>query len=322
MTIAVIGTGLFGTAIALNLSSAGKFVKIWSRRKNISHNFHQNVLTLFNGIKKFEERNYLKMTNSLDEALQNAEMLIMCKSSQETFPFLQENSSVLRQVPIVFCAKGIDKGNHLLQTQIGDIIKPKSVSAVLTGPSFATDIALEKPTALTVACRDHKIAKFLQSNISTPSLRLYCSSDVIGAQLGGALKNVIAIGCGMVQGKNLGESAKTALMTRGFSEMRRLGVSMGAQPETFNGLSGFGDLSLTCNSILSRNFNFGIQFVKNIENKTKTVEGYSTLDSTIFLMKKNKIEAPVIDSIARVLNGTLTIENALKELMRRPLRSE
>ena len=322
MSITIIGTGLFGTALALNLSSSGKSVTLWSSRENVRQSFKSNQMTLFDNIKLTKIPNTLNMTESLKTALVTTSVLIMCKSSQETSPFLEQNSLLLKNLPIVFCAKGIDSKNLLLQTEIDDKIRPGQVNAVLTGPSFAKDIAQEKPTALTLACNDLKKGAILQSKISSPSLRLYLSSDKVGAQLGGALKNIIAIGCGMVHGKGLGESARTALMTRGFSEIKRLGVSMGANQETFSGLSGLGDLSLTCNSINSRNFNYGIEFSTNSTTTNRTVEGYTTINSSILLMKKYKVDAPVIHSISKILNGHISIEKAIKDLMKRPLKLE
>ena len=221
------------------------------------------------------------------------------------------------------CSKGIDEKTLLLQSQIIEQFLPKSKIAVLSGPSFATELAIGLPTALTLSCKTKKTRGFLQKLISTPTLRVYSSEDIIGVQIGGALKNVIAIGCGMVKGAHLGESAQTALMTRGFSEIVQLGTAMGSNPRTFYGLSGLGDLALTCNSDQSRNFLAGLRFEQNIKNNiNKTVEGVKTASAANKLSVKLGLEVPIIRTVDQILKRKITLKSSITDLLSRPLKNE
>jgi glycerol-3-phosphate dehydrogenase (NAD(P)+) len=194
--------------------------------------------------------------------------------------------------------------------------------AVLTGPGFAGEIARGLPTALTLACADADLGRRLQAALATPRLRLYVSEDVTGAQLGGALKNVVAIACGMVEGARLGMSARAALMTRGFAEMTRLAVAMGARPETLAGLSGLGDLSLTCTSEQSRNFALGAALGAGQVPSSGTVEGVATARAACRLGARHGVETPIAAAVADVLDGALTLDGAMDALLSRPLKEE
>jgi len=200
---------------------------------------------------------------------------------------------------------------------------PSAVAAMLTGPSFAVDIATHLPTALTLACANTDDGLYLQSCISTPTLRLYLSSDVIGAELGGGLKNVIAIACGVCIGAGFGESARAALITRGFAEMQRIGASLGAKPETLMGLSGFGDLVLTCTSDQSRNYRFGMSIGARLPfDRSTTVEGAATAISVVKLAQKYGLDLPICGAVAALTTGEIDPDTALATLLSRPLRSE
>ncbi|MBT7560173.1 MAG: NAD(P)H-dependent glycerol-3-phosphate dehydrogenase, partial [Rhodobacterales bacterium] len=188
---------------------------------------------------------------------------------------------------------------------------------------FAIELAKGMPTALTLAADDTELGASLQSMLSTEALRLYLSNDLLGVQLGGALKNVFAIASGIVVGSNLGESARAAVITRGFTELSRLTYSMGGKLDTLNGLSGFGDLTLSCTSQLSRNFCYGKQLARSGNlNPGETVEGIDTALITLKLAEKYKVEMPIASQVALVLSGQTTVETALSELMKRPLKSE
>ena len=196
-------------------------------------------------------------------------------------------------------------------------------SAILTGPSFATDISQGKPTALTLACKDPRTGGALQNALSSDTLRLYLSDDPIGAELGGALKNVIAIACGICMGAGLGESARAALMTRGMAETNRLALSLGAKPETLQGLAGFGDLALTCTSAQSRNYSFGYALgAKKPPPEGKTVEGRATAQATLALAAKHGIDMPITKVVAGIVSKQITLPQALDALLSRPLKSE
>ena len=220
----------------------------------------------------------------------------------------------------VACCKGIDMTTGLGPSKI---LADAKQAAVLTGPSFADDIARGLPTALTLACADASAAKALQQQMSTPTLRLYRTTDVAGAELGGALKNVVAIGCGAVIGAGLGDSARAALMTRGFAEMRKLAATYGAQPETLTGLSGLGDLALTCTSEASRNYRLGLALGAGTDfDGNITVEGAATARALRNLAAKVGLDLPVCLTVADLVDGNVDIGGAMDRLMARPLREE
>ena len=228
----------------------------------------------------------------------------------------------LPDAPLVVCAKGVDARGQRLQTGIAAVYLPGRALAALTGPGFAAEIAAGLPTALTLACADPDLGRELQALLSTRRLRLYLTDDLTGAQLGGALKNVVAIACGIAEGARLGHSARAALMTRGFAEMTRLAVAMGARPETLAGLSGLGDLSLTCNSSQSRNFALGQALGAGAARPGGTVEGVATARAACQLGARTGVELPIAAAVADVLDGALTVEGAMEALLARPLREE
>ena len=196
-------------------------------------------------------------------------------------------------------------------------------AAILTGPSFAADIARGLPTALTLAAADEGSAQRLQEQLTTPALRLYRTTDTIGAELGGALKNVVAIACGAAMGAGLGESARAALMTRGFAEMQRMAAYRGADPETLSGLSGFGDLALTCTSEGSRNYRLGLSLGAGEPfDSSTTVEGASTARAMAQVAEEAGIEMPITAAVAAVLDNRLDVPSAMRSLLTRPLKEE
>ncbi|MEM9585566.1 MAG: NAD(P)H-dependent glycerol-3-phosphate dehydrogenase [Pseudomonadota bacterium] len=222
----------------------------------------------------------------------------------------------------IACCKGIELDTARRPTDvIGEALD--CPTAVLTGPSFATDISQGKPTALTLACADRALGQDLQATLTSDTLRLYWSNDPIGAELGGALKNVIAIACGICMGAGLGESARAALMTRGMAETNRLALKLGAQPETLQGLSGFGDLALTCTSGQSRNYAFGFALgAGETPPEGKTVEGRATAQATLSLADAHDIEMPITKVVAGLVSERISLQQALDLLLSRPLKSE
>ncbi|WP_118133137.1 NAD(P)H-dependent glycerol-3-phosphate dehydrogenase [Oceanicella sp. SM1341] len=223
-------------------------------------------------------------------------------------------------VPLVLCAKGLTPGDLLLQSQVAE--GHAGPLAALTGPGFAADLARGLPTALTLACEEPEAGAELQRRLSTPALRLYLTDDLTGAQLGGALKNVFAIACGAAIGAGLGDSARAALMTRGFAEMTRLGCALGGRRETFAGLSGLGDLSLTCNSPLSRNFALGHALGRGEAPAAVTQEGRPTAGAALALARREAVEVPIITAVAQLLAGEITVREAMAQLLARPLTRE
>ena len=325
MKISIIGGGSLGSALAFNYCSNSKYVSIWNRTK-ITNQTLLDLSKLLN--KKKSLRNSQKLftiTSSLEEAVHDANVVLLCIKAQSVFEFLNKYSSFLISKPIVFCSKGIDSKTLLFQTEIGEQFLNKNHFAVLTGPGFAKDIMAQKPIALTLACKDNEMGNSIQNFLSTPSIRPYLSSDIIGAQLGGSLKNVIAIACGITEAKGLGDSSRIAVMTRGFSEIRKIGLALGCNPETLMGLSGLGDLSLTCNSKLSRNFNYGkklVSDVKNSRNTFDTIEGKETAAAACEIADKFSLDVPIIRLVNYVIKGTIEIDAAINSLLSRPLRKE
>jgi glycerol-3-phosphate dehydrogenase (NAD(P)+) len=319
--IGIIGAGAFGTGLACAIARADHNVILWGRdATQIAKMQQQRNNQRYLPDVTFPET--LSVTSNLED-LKDLTALLMVLPAQKLRGFLQENRFVSLTCPLVFCAKGLETGTGLLQTQIAQDLQIKAPLAVISGPGFAGEIARGKPTALSIACADNRTGGALQAALSSSSLRLYLTQDVAGVQLGGALKNVYAIACGIVVGADLGESARAALLTRGFAEMSRLAQGLGARAETLAGLSGFGDLALTCTSPQSRNFAFGDVLGRSGGVKTgTTVEGIATAQALVELAEKQNIEMPIARVVADVLERKMTVPEALKTLMARPLKPE
>lgn len=318
MTVSVLGAGAFGTALAVSLAQNGP-VTLWAR--NADHVARMQAMRAnaerLPGVALPEN---VSVTAEIGVAAQN-DVLLLAVPMQQMGAFLRENTALFANKTLVSCSKGID-----LTTGQGPIALimatcPTAQPAVLTGPSFAADIARGLPTALTLATRAD--ASSLQAQLSTPSLRLYRTTDTIGAELGGALKNVVAIAAGVVIGARLGDSARAALMTRGFAEMNRLAQHLGARPETLAGLSGLGDLVLTCTSTQSRNFRFGLALGEAAPfDPSITVEGTATAKAVSILAEKHQIEMPIADMVTALCAHEITVSKAVQALLSRPLKEE
>jgi glycerol-3-phosphate dehydrogenase (NAD(P)+) len=318
--IGVVGAGAFGTALAVVLGREGHEVRLWARAEQTVQEMQET------------RRNEARLPGiSLPETvvatadiahLRHAEAILLTLPMQSLGGFLAAAGSGLGDVPIIACCKGIDLSTLRGPTALILAAYPRSVAAILTGPSFAADIARGLPTALTLACV-HPDGEALQHLISTPTLRLYRTTDVIGAELGGALKNVIAIAAGVVIGAGLGDSARAALMTRGYAEMLRLGLRLGARPETMAGLSGFGDLVLTCTSAQSRNFRYGAALgAQTPFDAAVTVEGAATAIAVANLAASLTLDMPITSMVASLINREVTLSQAVQSLLSRPLKQE
>jgi glycerol-3-phosphate dehydrogenase (NAD(P)+) len=227
------------------------------------------------------------------------------------------------KTPLVLCAKGIERDTGKLLSEIATEILPRNPIAALSGPSFATDVAAGLPTAVTVAAADEARAARLAALLSSPAFRCYSSADLIGVEVGGALKNVLAIAAGAVSGAGLGASAQAALVTRGFVELRRVGAAFGAEPETLMGLSGLGDLILTCGSAQSRNFSYGLALGRGESLEGRPLaEGVATAGIAARIAREKGVEAPIIAAVEALLAGRIAIADAVAALMARPLKSE
>ena len=315
--IAVIGAGAFGTALSVALARVGP-VTLWARKD-------ADVMESTRQSSRLPDVNIpdaVRPTADLADC-QDATAVLLAIPTQQLSGFLAKHGSELPDVPLVGCCKGIDVETGHGPTRVMSMHVPHAKVAILTGPSFAADIARFLPTALTLACADETIGHALQLRLSTPTLRLYRSQDVIGAELGGALKNVIAIGCGAVIGAGLGTSARAALMTRGFAEIQRLAMDLGAEANTLQGLSGFGDLALTCTSEMSRNFRFGASLgAGQAFDPMQTVEGAATAQAVARLAEQHGLDLPVCITIAKLASGHMDVQGAMDVLLARPLKAE
>ncbi len=319
--ITVAGAGAFGTALAVTLARAGHDVTLWARNADLAAAI----------VKAGENHGRLpgvELPGNLcvtaeTACLSGADAVLLAVPMQALVGFLDSYAGLLGCVPLVACCKGVSLHTGTGPTGIMAMYCPDSPAAILTGPSFAADIARRLPTALTLACRDAVVGEMLQRMLSTPTLRLYRTTDTMGAELGGALKNVIAIAAGIVIGAGLGDSARAALMTRGFAEMRRFADATGARPETLSGLSGLGDLVLTCTSEQSRNFRHGRALGRGEAlDEGVTVEGVATAQAVARLAKERGIDTPIIAMVAQVVTGNLAVSAAVEALMARPLKEE
>lgn len=316
MSVAILGAGAFGTALACALGHA----QLWARDADHAADMSrtgQNARRL-PGV---DLPDTVAITGDLAQI--DADTLLLAMPMQHMRGFLQDHAAWLAPRILVACSKGVDL--DLLIGPVGVIEQalPDARGALLTGPSFAADIARGLPTALTLAARDDALGTDLQARLSTENLRLYRNTDVTGAELGGALKNVIAIAAGMVIGAGLGESARAALMARGYAEMQRLALALGAEAETLAGLSGLGDLVLTCGSEKSRNFRYGMALgAQTGFDAATTVEGAATARAVTRLAKEHDIDMPITRMVAAVIDGVLTPTEAKGALLARPLTLE
>jgi glycerol-3-phosphate dehydrogenase (NAD(P)+) len=226
--------------------------------------------------------------------------------------------------PVLICAKGIERGTGKLMTEVASEAAPSLDFGMLSGPSFATEVANGLPVAVTLALKDTERAAQLAYALSGPSLRPYVSSDVIGVAVGGAVKNVLAIASGIVEGRGFGESARAAITTRGFAEMMRFGLALGARPETLSGLSGLGDLILTASSRQSRNFSLGVRLAHGDKREANMplAEGADTADALLIRARAAKVEMPIAEAVAAILRGAIDVDAAIRSLLARPLKAE
>ena len=316
--IAVAGAGAFGTALAVALS-ASREVVLWGR--------DQAAMAAMARSRRNPRLPGVTLPPALgvtpDPAALGAEVVVLAVPAQALRSFLAEHAGALAGKPLVACGKGIDLETLEGPSAIIAGAVPTATPLVLTGPSFAADIARGLPTALTLACADPATGERLQALLSTPVLRLYRTADLVGAELGGALKNVVAIACGACIGGGFGESARAALLTRGFAEMARLADACGAEPGTLMGLSGLGDLVLTATSEGSRNFRYGLALGRGEEFAASvTVEGAATARAAARLGERLGLDLPVTQVVAALVEGRSGVAEALRRLLDRPLRAE
>lgn len=326
-SIGVIGGGSWGTALALVAARAGRDTTLYARDPETVtaiNETHSNPKHL-PGIHLDAP---LTATADLAQAVAS-DALLLVTPAQTTRTVAESLRPLVRPgTPVVLCSKGIERDSGLLLSDVLAEILPQANVAALSGPSFAADVAGGLPTAVTVAAGDADLADALAKALANDTFRPYASTDVTGALIGGALKNVLAIACGVVVGRQLGASAHAALVARGFAELSRLGTAMGTKSETLAGLSGLGDLVLTCSSPQSRNMAFGIELgrgrpISELTGPgTKLVEGAHTAAVAIALAKRYSVELPICQTVAAILAGEIDVDTAVHALMTRPLKRE
>jgi glycerol-3-phosphate dehydrogenase (NAD(P)+) len=320
-SVAVIGAGAWGTALATVAARAGRSVTLWARNaEHAARIASSRDNPRLPGVRLAPE---IVVTGELALAAR-ADMLLIATPAQHLRGAVNMLASrVSRPVPIVACAKGIEHGTHKFMTDVIAEAAPGAQPAILSGPSFADDVARGLPTAVTLAASDEALARALVQALGSPTFRPYHSTDIRGVEIGGAAKNVLAIAVGIAVGRKLGASAQAALTTRGFAELARLGRALGARRETLSGLSGLGDLILTCSSPHSRNFALGLSLGRGEQLPAgKLAEGEFTAPVLIELAASQRVEMPVSEAVASILSGKSTIDAAISALMTRPFKSE
>jgi glycerol-3-phosphate dehydrogenase (NAD(P)+) len=321
-TVGVLGGGAWGTALALTAARAGRKVRLWARD-------HATVAAID---EHHENRRYLPgvplehipATDNIAVALR-ADLILLAVPSQAVRDVARIAEPYLPGgTPVVISAKGLERGTGKRMSEVVAEVAPDLRPAVLSGPSFAADVARGLPTAVTIAAADESLALALCHSLGNISFRPYAETDVIGVEIGGAIKNVLAIAAGIVAGRKLGASALAALVARGFAELRRLGAALGARPETLMGLSGLGDLVLTCSGPQSRNFAYGLALGEGagLSAAHPLVEGIETAGVARQLARRHRVDMPIVAAVADILAGKLTIDAAIEGLMSRPLKRE
>ena len=320
-SVAVIGAGAWGTALAGVAARAGRDVTLYARSMEAAAQMKSSRINPRLPGVRVDER--IQITGDIIEAAR-AQIILIATPAQHLREAVTTLAPHLKKAtPVIATAKGIERGTHKFMTEVIAQAAPEATPAILSGPSFADDVARGLPTAVTLAARDEKLASALVQALGSSTFRPYHTSDIRGVEIGGAAKNVLAIAAGIVEGRKLGASALAALTTRGFSELARLGRACGARSETLAGLSGLGDLILTCSSPQSRNFALGIALGRGEQpSRDKLAEGEFTAPVLIELAASQNIEMPVSHAVAAILSGRATIDAAIEGLLTRPFKAE
>lgn len=326
-TIGVVGGGAWGTALAASARLAGRTVCMWARAADVVEEINQRH-TNSAYLPGVALDSGLTATTDLGQMAEADAVLLVTPAQTQRATARALADHIAPGTPVVICAKGIEQATGKLMTEVLAEELPSCRVAVLSGPGFAADVVRGLPTALTLACTDETLGKALAESIGYRHFRLYWSNDITGVALGGALKNVLAIAAGIVDGRGLGASAHAALVTRGFAELRRLGAALGADPETLVGLSGLGDLLLTCGSPQSRNMRLGRALGQGhgladaLTDLHSTAEGVYTAASAVRQAAVHGVDVPIVAAVHAIIEGKLTIDAAIEALLSRPFRSE
>ncbi len=322
--IGILGAGAWGTALANATARGGRAVALYDSDAGVLAEIN-NSRTNSTRLPGIAVERSVAVAASLSEAAAQDALLLAVPTQDFRALVSALAPHVAPNLPLVACAKGIERGTGNFVTEIIADLVPRARTAILSGPSFASDVAKGLPAAVTLAARDEALAAALAEALSSPTFRLYHSTDVRGAEIGGAAKNVLAIAAGIVAGRELGASAQAALITRGFAELARFGRAYGARPETLMGLSGLGDLILTCSTPQSRNFALGLAIGRgeNIApNVSALAEGAFTAPVLVELARKKGVDMPVAEAVDAVLAGRLSVDEIAARLLTRPLKAE
>lgn len=324
MKIGVIGGGAWGTALASVAAAGGEDVLLWALESEVVEAVnaaHINTIYLAN----------IALPPSVRATINLADMA-QCDALLVVTPAQHLRSSLAQlppsTQPLILCSKGIEAGTMKLMSEVAADAHPGSSIAVLSGPTFAHEVAKGLPTAITLACEDTDLGDRLGQRLAQPWFRPYASQDVVGAEIGGAVKNVLAIACGVAEGLALGQNARAALIARGFAEMRRFGLARGAERETLSGLSGLGDLVLTCSSVASRNFSLGLGLGQGqnaatlLADRRTVAEGAFTAPVLAEAARKTGVDMPIVDTVCALLAGEVDAKTAVGAILARPLREE
>ena len=327
LKIGILGGGSWGTTVA-SLTARNAPTRLWARDKSVVDeiNKHHRNEKYLPGAELFPS---IKATHSLKKAVKNADVIVMGVPAQFFREVLKDARPFIRPwVPIISLAKGLERGTKMRMTEIIETEMPGHPAGVLTGPNLSKEIIAGQAAASVVAMVDDTIAKALQKVFQTGLFRVYTNEDVIGCELGGALKNIIAIAAGMGDGAGAGDNTRAAVITRGLAELTRLGVAMGGLPATFAGLTGMGDLVATCTSKLSRNHYVGFQLGKGrklediIEEMSEVAEGVKTANVVLELAKEYEVEMPIASEVCKVLYEGATVNDAFRGLIKHKVGSE
>jgi len=321
--IAVIGGGAWGTALALTCLRAGRQVTLWEEDAANAEQLKQKRQSLFLPDVRIDDG--VVIAGGLAEAARADALLIVVPAQAVRAVATTLAPLLAAQTPVIVCAKGIERGSKKFMSEVVAECATNAVPAILSGPSFAADVARGLPTAVTLACGDDRLAAELAHAVGSATFRPYHSGDVRGVELGGAAKNVLAIAAGVVAGRQLGASALAALTTRGFAELVRFGKAYGARPETLMGLSGLGDLLLTCSSPQSRNFTFGVNLGRGQKPEmihAGLAEGMFTAPVLLHMARERSVDMPISAAVAALLSEKMSVDAAIESLLTRPLKAE
>jgi glycerol-3-phosphate dehydrogenase (NAD(P)+) len=322
--VGVVGAGAWGTALAAVMAQIHGDTLLWALEPEVVESINaERRNRLYLPTVALPER--IRATGDISE-MANCHALLLVTPAQHLRATLERLPKTDK--PIILCCKGIEAETQYLMSEVAAQLRPAAPLAVLSGPTFAHEVAGGKPTAITLACQNEALGVQLMRLVATPAFRPYWSADVIGAEIGGAVKNVLAIGCGVVDGAGLGLNARAALIARGFAEMQRYGLARGGKAETLAGLSGLGDLVLTCSSEKSRNFSLGrglgqgMSASKLMADRRTVAEGASTAPVLLQSAQKLGVDMPIVEAVCALLSGAATVSQVVEALLSRPLKAE